>query len=136
MSRNYPDIECPYCKHEQDINHDDGYGYSEDEIHQQTCGNCDKTFTFTTSISFSYEVSKADCLNDGEHDFEATTTYPKDCTKMECTMCSETRVPTKKEYLKIIGEDINKPNFEEEYSNLRYFLQIPKEKTILNFMKE
>ena len=25
----YSDVECPYCGAEQEINHDDGYGYDE-----------------------------------------------------------------------------------------------------------
>ena len=30
----------------QDINHDDGYGYEEDVTHEQECSNCEKTFVF------------------------------------------------------------------------------------------
>ncbi len=84
------DVKCPYCGKYQEINHDDGYGYKEDELHQQQCGNCDKYFVFTTSISFYYEAEKADCLNDdGEHDFHPTSTYPKCCTRLRCSMCDE-----------------------------------------------
>jgi hypothetical protein len=61
------DVECPYCGEEQDINHDDGYGYKEDEKHEQYCGACKKTFVFETSISFYYETHKADCLNGAPH---------------------------------------------------------------------
>jgi len=49
------DIECPYCGSSQEINHDDGYGYEEDEEFEQECSDCDKKFIFTTSISFNYE---------------------------------------------------------------------------------
>ena len=42
------DIECPYCGHEQEVNHDDGYGYKEDELHEQQCCECGKYFVFTT----------------------------------------------------------------------------------------
>ena len=31
------DVDCPYCKAEQDINHDDGYGYEEDGMYEQEC---------------------------------------------------------------------------------------------------
>ena len=62
------DVECPYCGAEQDIDHDDGYGYEEDETYQQECSECEKVFSYTTSVSYSYEVSKAPCLNGGEHD--------------------------------------------------------------------
>lgn len=50
------DVTCPYCHHDQEINHDDGYGYEEDRDFEQDCIHCEKTFVFQTSISFSYEV--------------------------------------------------------------------------------
>lgn len=91
------DIECPYCGDWLDINHDDGYGYEEDRVFQQHCGNCDKYFTYTTSIYFNYNAEQADCLNGGEHDFKPTTTRPKYFTKMRCSMCDEQRDPTLEE---------------------------------------
>ena len=42
------DIECPNCKHPQEICHDDGYGYAEDEVYTQSCTSCDYEFRFTT----------------------------------------------------------------------------------------
>ena len=91
------DIKCPYCGHEQEINHDDGYGYDEDETHQQECCNCEKTFTFTTSISYFYEAFKAPCLNGSDHRFEPTVTVPKYWTKMRCEWCGEERAMTEEE---------------------------------------
>jgi len=29
------DVECPYCGADVEINHDDGYGYTEDCLHEQ-----------------------------------------------------------------------------------------------------
>lgn len=98
------DIECPYCGAEQNIEHDDGQGYAEDEIHQQQCGECEKYFIFTTSIHYYYDAKKADCLNDSEHVFEPTTTYPVECTSMECTICGERRSPTKEEMEDILSK--------------------------------
>ena len=83
------DAECPYCGAEIEINHDDGYGYAEDEKHQQECGRCGKTFVYTTSISFYYEVEKADCLNGGKHDYQKTSTYPPECATLRCTTCGD-----------------------------------------------
>lgn len=57
------DVECPYCGKEQEIDHDDGYGYDEDELYQQECINCEKVFGFYTYISLSYEVEKVPCFN-------------------------------------------------------------------------
>lgn len=60
------DAKCPYCGAEQDINHDDGYGYDEDREYDQDCIECHKKFNFYTSISFSYEVQ----CQEGDHDME------------------------------------------------------------------
>ena len=81
------DLNCPYCNAEIEICHDDGFGYEEDIKHQQECYECEKTFTFTTSISFYYEPEKADCLNDGEHDYEVTRHFPERYRRLRCTMC-------------------------------------------------
>lgn len=53
------DVRCPYCNRWQEINHDDGYGYEEDQAHMQECADCGKVFIFTTSISFDYHAEKA-----------------------------------------------------------------------------
>lgn len=91
------DLECPYCGEYQEVNHDDGYGYEEDVIHQQQCRNCDKHFTFTTSIIYYYNAAVADCLNDGEHKWKPTHTFPKEFTMMECQSCGERRKPSDEE---------------------------------------
>lgn len=85
------DVQCPYCGANQEINHDDGCGYAEDEIHQQECSECEKVFIFTTSIHFYYSADKADCLNGAEHDYQRTRTYPPEAAKLRCTICGEER---------------------------------------------
>lgn len=99
------DAKCPYCDSFVEINHDDGYGYEEGVLHQQECGNCEKTFTYTTVIIFSYETQKADCLNGSEHKYEPNTCFPREYTKMECTECGETREPTEKEMKQILNSN-------------------------------
>ena len=99
------DIECPYCGKEQEVNHYDGYAYTENVLHEQQCCECEKTFVFTTYTSYSYTPYKADCLNDGEHAFKATSTYPKECTRMRCSQCNEERQPTEEEWKIILGEN-------------------------------
>lgn len=96
------DTDCPYCDAEIEIDHDDGYGYDEGIRHEQQCGSCEKYFVFKTSISFHYETSKADCLNDKPHEFKQTHTHPIICTKMECIHCEKRRDPTKKEWTEIL----------------------------------
>jgi hypothetical protein len=85
------DTECPYCGADVEINHDDGYGYEEDRIHQQECRSCEKSFVFTTCISFDYSPKKADCLNGGEHTYQKTKTYPPRYAVMECSTCGDRR---------------------------------------------
>lgn len=108
------DIKCPYCNYGQEINHDDGQGYTEDEKHQQQCSACDKVFTFTTAISFYYEAFKADCLNGEEHDWKITDTKPSYFSRMRCTMCEEERVLTKEEKIQC-----NIPTKEEFQNSLK-----------------
>jgi len=96
------DIECPYCGHDQEVCHDDGQGYDEDQKHEMGCYECGKSFVFYTSISFSYEPRKADCLNDGKHTFKPTHTHPIELTKMMCTQCDYRRKPNKLEMESIL----------------------------------
>lgn len=88
---------CPYCDAEIEISHDDGQGYEQDCTHSQECEHCNKTFVFTTYISFSYDLYKADCLNGADHKYSPTITFPKQFTKMRCEMCDETRPCTEEE---------------------------------------
>ena len=76
------DVKCPYCGKEQEINHDDGYGYDDMNTHEQECPACDKSFKFTTTISFSYEVF---CC-DGDHDLEQSPV--EGCERLyNCSKC-------------------------------------------------
>jgi len=107
------DEECPYCQHEVEIDHDDGYGYDEGETYHQECFYCNKTFIYTTEISFDHYLKKADCLNEGRvHDYKETHTYPKVCATMQCTMCGDKQpLPTEvydryyKEWQEFIGKE-------------------------------
>lgn len=83
------DAKCPYCWESLEINHDDGYGYDEDELYNQECSYCGKTFVFTTAIHISHETKKADCLNGGDHAWELTKTYPPEFSRLKCTQCGE-----------------------------------------------
>lgn len=99
------DIDCPYCGHSQEVCHDDGFGYEEGINHEMECYECEKNFVFQTCISFNYYPEKADCLNDGDHNFKPTVTFPRQHTKMACTMCDEKRDCTADEMRDIyVGE--------------------------------
>lgn len=71
------DAECPYCGAEVEICHDDGYGYDEDEVYEQECGNCEMVFAYTTETSYYYSTRKADCLNGGQHQWNPVRMYPR-----------------------------------------------------------
>lgn len=92
-------IECPYCGHEQNVDHscDGDVGWDDDEQFEQECEKCGKTFLCTTSVSYDYETRKADCLNYGKHKWKLTDTHPTCCSKMECQECGETRSLTEDE---------------------------------------
>lgn len=93
----YKDIECPYCGKEQDIDHDDGYGYDENETYEQEC-ECGKTFVYNTSIMFHYAVYKAPCKNGGNHKWKqiigAPRAYFVGCDR--CEYCGEERIDKEK----------------------------------------
>jgi len=87
------DLECPYCGEGLEVCHDDGQGYEEDERHEMGCFKCGKEFVFTTSITFYYEPSMADCLNGAHHVLKPSKTIPEWYTKMECVDCDFKREP-------------------------------------------
>ena len=97
------DVTCPYCGHEQEICHDDGFGYEEDQKHEMECCECEKTFVFNTTILFLYEASKADCLNGGEHQIKPTRTVPRKYTRMRCSDCDYERPCTAEEMAEVLN---------------------------------
>ena len=112
------DLQCPYCQTEQVVCHDDGHGYEENEKHQMQCSNCDKHFVFETSIIFYYEAEKADCLNDGNHQYKLNHASPSVFTCMECALCDQKReltdderislkIQTRKEYFDNLSKEPN-----------------------------
>lgn len=98
----YKDLNCPYCDHAQNVNHDDGFGYDESKNHEMECEECEKIFTFTTCISIDYSPSKADCLNGEDHNLKPTCTVPRKYTKMSCCDCDFTRPCTAEEMSEVM----------------------------------
>ena len=83
------DVECPYCGKDIEICHDDGFGCEEDHQYEYECPECEKNFIFYTNISIDHFAEKADCLNDGKHDYKKTNTFPPEYATMRCTVCHE-----------------------------------------------
>ena len=63
-------VECPYCFKEQEVCHDDGFGYEENTLWEEECNSCGKMFVFETYISFDHTGYKAPCLNGVPHIWE------------------------------------------------------------------
>lgn len=61
-------VQCPYCKVENEINHDDGFGYEEDVEHELQCDSCNKSFIFLTSITYNFDSY---CGNYDDHELYA-----------------------------------------------------------------
>ena len=103
------DMQCPYCNADQEVCHDDGFGYKEDERHEHRCSKCRKSFVFTTTMSFYYEAEQADCLNGSDHRLELSKTYPPRYAKMCCQTCDYQRLPTDAEFIANGIEPTDKP---------------------------
>lgn len=91
----YYDLECPYCGHQQEVCHDDGFGYEEDVAHEDYCQSCDTGFVFYTSISYTYYPRKADCLNGKDHQWDTTgrtILHPEHRRCKQCDKLEEGRV--------------------------------------------
>jgi transcriptional regulator NrdR family protein len=87
------DVKCPYCGEEQEICHDDGYGYEQGEAHEQECYDCEKRFVFYTYATFVYSAGKADCLNGEDHKWTEWKEYSRMndyiYKKRECHDCAK-----------------------------------------------
>lgn len=83
------DSECPYCEEEIDL--DNGEGRQEDEVYEDTCPHCYRSFVYTISYSVHYYPEKAACLNGEPHDFQPIHGSPKKYfeKRRRCSMCSK-----------------------------------------------
>jgi ssDNA-binding Zn-finger/Zn-ribbon topoisomerase 1 len=103
-------ITCPYCHSEHEIDME-SHNYEEDVMHESQCPECDKFFVYRTEIRIEVYPEKADCLNDGGHNYELNHTQPRELSKMECKMCGDRREPTEAE------RDYHKLGSKQEYFN-------------------
>ena len=84
-------LECPYCGTKLD---DPDECHKEDVTYEYECPCCEKNFVFGVSYIRHYQSHKAECLNDGEHDYKKTATFPVEFAVLRCTMCShEKQIP-------------------------------------------
>lgn len=97
------DVKCPYCGQEIEIYHDPERGYDEGKLYQDFCDNCSKNFVYSIFIITNFEAHKADCLNDKDHEYEPTQTFPKEFVQMRCKICGDERNPTVEEMDEILS---------------------------------
>lgn len=85
------EVTCPYCGKRVEINHDDGYGYTEGETYQQECDKCNKTFVYYTTKILCYDVYKAPCLNGEDHCWEDVQGAPEgyQSNRKRCKWCNK-----------------------------------------------
>ena len=94
------EMECPYCHHEYDLNHDDGAFYDESDSTEEECPACEKKFLVWGSCHWNWEPTIAECLNDGNHTWQKRYNpkhYPDLIRKEECRYCGERRTLPKEE---------------------------------------
>ena len=106
-------IECPYCGKTTEVSCENlDLRDGEDSIVE--CRNCRRRFVATTDIEITFDTRKADCLNDGQHDWQPTTTSHRAFTRMRCSKCGEEREPTPEE-----KEQYNIPSRQEYFADLK-----------------
>jgi len=100
------DLECPYCHAENDLSNDEKMLFSESRLEQHQCYECEKIYIFSIYIPPpTYTAYLAECLNDGNHQWEILKSYPKErgLAKMRCKVCDETRRMSDKEWYEWIS---------------------------------
>ena len=89
---------CPYCNKEVDI---DLTAIDVEEVQEQECPHCDKTFAFTCEVSVDIYPRKADCLNGGEHNYSLfNPNIHGAALLMICNACGHERFLTKEEEIR------------------------------------
>lgn len=93
------DFNCPYCNTsiELDPDGDAGLGCIEGITFNTECHSCRKTFIFTPTVEISYKAYRADCLNDGQHEWKLKHTYPHPFKQMRCWVCGQEKQLTDEE---------------------------------------
>lgn len=83
------DLYCPYCDYDCGSYVDDCH--EQDVEYEHECPKCDKNFIFTIDYDPNFSSHKADCLNNGKHNYEKIIGSPKEYFKnrRRCSMCSK-----------------------------------------------
>lgn len=104
------EVECPYCEESFDLNHDDGAYYDESERREAECPNCGKISMVNSSCDWSFEAEKADCLNDGEHNWKKMSGVPSEffVEMYRCEHCDEEKCFDEKKRREAIKKSFKK----------------------------
>ena len=93
-------VTCPYCGEEQEEETED---IREDCNYEAECGNCEKVFGYSVSISITSDSHKLPCGGqdgDGPHDWKKVIGFPEEYYKNKyyCIHCGlEIEMPDIKE---------------------------------------
>jgi hypothetical protein len=80
-------IECPYCGTD---NYDSEFYEDPSEIDiEKECVNCGKHFLWSYTMEAIFNVTQADCLNDGNHQWKQQIRYPKTEIHIICKICGK-----------------------------------------------
>ena len=82
--------ECPYCNAKQEHVNDEPF--EQDEVWDEECSSCGKTYRLHGWYEENYRAEKADCLNgDVPHNFVQIMGLPKEhfIGKFRCSVCSK-----------------------------------------------
>lgn len=95
------DIECPYCGATDDDCVSDLWEYEGDD-NEVECASCEKEFSFSVEVSYSYEVKRKSCGH-GNHDASAWTRFDYERNgyslwSRDCANCDDYQIE-KVEYL-------------------------------------
>jgi hypothetical protein len=85
------DLVCPYCGAEIGDAWDIGDG-KEGDLGKIECDECNKKFTASRHVHFSYSSEKAPCLNgEDEHQWDKVCGAPKEYFEgmFRCTVCGK-----------------------------------------------
>jgi hypothetical protein len=81
--------ECPYCGKPQEHCNDEPF--DQDEIWDEECNDCGKSYRLQGWYTEEYNAEKADCLNGAAHDFRQIVGAPEEwfIGKFRCVSCEE-----------------------------------------------
>ena len=101
------EITCPYCGH---VQNEPDECYSEGELYEAQCKECNKIYGIRPFYTKGYHESKMDCANGSEHKWEKIHGMPPELYKYKrrCAYCGEEKIIDEAKHVKSCNEYSNK----------------------------